>query len=200
MKNKGQKTKEEIISQSLQLFSLKGYFNTSIQDVLKATGLTKGGLYCHFAGKQAIWKACHREAVRVWQSIVFRRSSHELPAYEQLTKILEDDLLEYLGKDTFRGGCFFFNMLIELAGQEPELVHTLLDGFKKFELKLAGLIRQAIDEGDLPKGVPIEKAATHVMVMINGAAAVYAAQRDKQLLTDTLDQLFCYLRSFPDTV
>lgn len=55
MPDKGQLTKRNIIGKSLQLFSVKGYYNTSINDILDATGLKKGGLYGHFAGKEAIW-------------------------------------------------------------------------------------------------------------------------------------------------
>ena len=44
MSSKGDLTRHHIIEKSMQLFSVKGYFNTSIADIVKATGLTKGGL------------------------------------------------------------------------------------------------------------------------------------------------------------
>ncbi len=197
MKNKGKKTKEEIVRQSLQLFSQKGYFHTSIQDVLQATGLTKGGLYCHFSGKEALWHACYQEATKIWRTIVFQRVNEDDKAIDKLRKILENDLMEYMGEDTFRGGCFLFNMLIELSGQEPELVSVILVGFRKFEAKLAAILREAIDDGDLPKGLPAEKAAAQIMVILNGTAAIYSAERDKALLSNSLEQLYNYLQSFP---
>ncbi|WP_368860793.1 TetR family transcriptional regulator [Desulforhabdus sp. TSK] len=43
MSAKGLRTCQEIVEASLQLFSVKGYYNTSISDILQATGLTKGG-------------------------------------------------------------------------------------------------------------------------------------------------------------
>ena len=49
VKSKGEVTRQTIVDESLQLFSVKGYYNTSIKDVLAATGLTKGGLYGHFS-------------------------------------------------------------------------------------------------------------------------------------------------------
>ncbi len=51
MGTKGTKTRQQIIEEALQLFSVKGYFNTSISDILGATHLTKGGLYGHFRSK-----------------------------------------------------------------------------------------------------------------------------------------------------
>jgi AcrR family transcriptional regulator len=52
---KGLRTRQEIVEASLQIFSVKGYYNTSISDILQATGLTKRGLYGHFASKEEIW-------------------------------------------------------------------------------------------------------------------------------------------------
>ena len=44
MAGKGTRTRQNIIEKSLQLFCVKGYYNTSINNILEATGLTKGGL------------------------------------------------------------------------------------------------------------------------------------------------------------
>ena len=63
MGTQGIKTRQQIVTKSLQLFSVKGYFNTSISDILEATDLTKGGLYGHFGSKEDIWKAVYAEAV-----------------------------------------------------------------------------------------------------------------------------------------
>jgi TetR/AcrR family transcriptional repressor of nem operon len=72
MAGKGAQTRQKIIEKSLQLFSVKGYFNTSISDILQATGLTKGGLYGHFQSKEDIWYAVYQEAVRIWRGIVLK--------------------------------------------------------------------------------------------------------------------------------
>jgi TetR/AcrR family transcriptional repressor of nem operon len=66
MSAKGKLTRRNIIEKALQLFSVKGYFNTSISDILQATGLTKGGLYCHFKSKEEVWRAVYEHAVEIW--------------------------------------------------------------------------------------------------------------------------------------
>ena len=42
MSSKGDLTRQNIIDKSMDLFSVKGFFNTSIADIVQATGLTKG--------------------------------------------------------------------------------------------------------------------------------------------------------------
>ena len=51
---KGEKTRRHIIEKSAGLFNRKGYAGSSIQDIIEVTGLTKGGVYRTFAGKDEI--------------------------------------------------------------------------------------------------------------------------------------------------
>ncbi|MGO4376611.1 TetR family transcriptional regulator, partial [Paenibacillus sp. MCAF20] len=51
---KSDKTKLHIIMKSAELFNDKGYAGSTIQDIMDATGLTKGGIYRNFANKDEI--------------------------------------------------------------------------------------------------------------------------------------------------
>ena len=50
--------RSEIIDVATELFAARGYADTTMADLLAATGLTKGGLYHHFASKDAVFAAC----------------------------------------------------------------------------------------------------------------------------------------------
>lgn len=101
MNSKGNKTRQEIVTRALKIFSVKGYYNTSIGDIMAATSLTKGGLYGHFASKEAIWVACYDEAVRIWSEIVFKDIRSIDDPLERLERVIENDMRDYLGKDVF---------------------------------------------------------------------------------------------------
>ena len=45
-------TKERIIDVALELFAQSGYLGTSMSDIAKQLGITKGALYKHYTGKQ----------------------------------------------------------------------------------------------------------------------------------------------------
>lgn len=49
------KTKHDILEKSLPLFLEKGFKNVTMNDILKATGLSKGGFYHHFQSKEAMF-------------------------------------------------------------------------------------------------------------------------------------------------
>ncbi|SMO95626.1 TetR/AcrR family transcriptional regulator [Melghirimyces algeriensis] len=51
--------KKKIVEQSIQLFEMKGFSETSIQDVVEALGVTKGTFYYYFESKEQLLKDIH---------------------------------------------------------------------------------------------------------------------------------------------
>lgn len=49
-----EQTVEKILQAAQQLFAQKGYAHTTLQDVIDATGLSKGAVYHHFRSKEEI--------------------------------------------------------------------------------------------------------------------------------------------------
>ena len=50
--------RSEIIDVATELFATRGYSSTTMNDILEAAGITKGGLYHHFASKDEVFAAC----------------------------------------------------------------------------------------------------------------------------------------------
>jgi AcrR family transcriptional regulator len=191
---KGMETRKRIIDESLQLFSFHGYHNTSISDILEATGLTKGGLYGHFSSKKHIWEAVYEEAGRVWRGIVFEGIREIDDPLERLERVIEADMGEYLGKNVFKGGCFFLNMLVELAGQSPDMAERVWSGFDAAGRLFASWLIEAEEKGILKPGLNHREISNFILISLNGAAALYAPTKDPTIWQDTVRQLRSYLR------
>ena len=193
MATKGMQTRQDIITKSLQIFSVKGYFNTSVNDILAVTGLTKGGLYGHFRSKEDIWYAVYDQAVMIWRDIVLKGAEEITDPLERIEKTIENDMKNYLGADVFEGGCFFFNMLVELSGQSSSMASSILKGFVKF----SGLIREWLKEADqkemLKEDLDLDEIADFIVISLNGAAPLYAATRDSRVWKQTISQLHYYI-------
>ena len=194
MATKGTRTRRKIITESLQLFSVKGYYNTSVSDILVATRLTKGGLYGHFASKEDIWYAVYEEAVSIWKGIVFKGIRNDSDPLQRIEKFIENDMREYLGTDVFEGGCFFLNMLVELSGQSASMSKQILRGF----VRLSGLLRSWLQEADqkgmLRQDLDLKEASNFIIISLNGAAALYISSRDRSILDQTVQQLRFYIK------
>jgi TetR/AcrR family transcriptional repressor of nem operon len=192
MKNKGSRTRQAIVAKALELFSVKGYYNTSIGDILEATGLTKGGLYGHFGSKEALWEAAYDEAVRIWGEIVFKDIRGIDNPLERLGRLVENDMRDYLGKNVFPGGCFFLNMLVELSGQSERMKNRIWRGFKGFAGLMATWLGEAEQKGLVRPGLDHAEISGFVIIVLNGAAALYAATKDPLVWQRTINQLRTY--------
>jgi AcrR family transcriptional regulator len=193
MADKGTQTRQGIIEKSLQLFSVKGYFNTSISDILEATDLTKGGLYGHFRSKEDIWYAVYEEAVVIWKDIVFKDMRTILDPIKRIEKTIDSDLRAYLGANVFDGGCFFLNSLVELSGQSGTMSRHILRGFVRFSRLLRSWLKEADQKGMLKHGLDFKEISNFIVISLNGAAALYSASRDPMIWKFTITQLRFYI-------
>ncbi|HEY3307974.1 MAG TPA: TetR/AcrR family transcriptional regulator [Desulfuromonadaceae bacterium] len=68
--------REKILGTALQLFTTKGYFNTSVQDIRRDADISIGAVYHHFPGKEDIAKALYgnllEKITREFQEIMGR--------------------------------------------------------------------------------------------------------------------------------
>src|SRR5215210_2956197 len=62
---KGRRTRSRILVCGADLFAERGYGGTSIDQVARASGLTKGAIYAHFRDKHDLWSACLEHSLRV---------------------------------------------------------------------------------------------------------------------------------------
>lgn len=177
----------------MPLFSVKGYFNTSISDILAATQLTKGGLYCHFQSKEDIWYAVYDEAVRVWRQMVLNNMRTETDPLRRIEKTCDRVLRRYLEGEIFDGGCFFVNMLVELSGQSASMTRHILKGFVGFAKLFQDWLGEADGNGQLRRDLDFKEVANFIVITLNGAATLFAASRDKAVLRRTNRQLQTYL-------
>jgi TetR/AcrR family transcriptional repressor of nem operon len=194
MSAKGKQTRRKIVEKSLPLFSVKGYFNTSVSDILQATGLTKGGLYCHFKSKAEVWRAVYDKAVETWRSVVFKNVRTAADPLARIECTIANVLLAYLGGEVFEGGCFFVNMLVELSGQSDSMGRHIRRGFVGFSRLLQSWLGEAEAAGLLKPDLDYRQIANFIVIALNGAATLYMSTRDRVVLEQTNDQLRFFIR------
>jgi AcrR family transcriptional regulator len=73
------RTREQIVKSALTLFVRKGYPETSMEDICRESRTSKGGLYHHFATKEAVLLSALDLVQRVggWQAVAQRLSVEE---------------------------------------------------------------------------------------------------------------------------
>jgi AcrR family transcriptional regulator len=134
MPSKSDRTKQRIIELSAPLFNTKGYAGTSMNDILAATGLTKGGVYGNFPGKDEIAAAAFAHSYAQLRAALARAAASRVNAQGQVLAILKF-YRNYTVQPVVPGGCPIMNAAVETNDAYPALhrqvraaLAELLDG------------------------------------------------------------------------
>lgn len=194
MPKKGESTRQKIVETSMHLFASKGYFRTSIGDIIAAAQITKGGLYGHFTSKQEIWNAAYLECSKIWQNIVLASVSDISDPLERLEHVVENSMERYLGTGVFEGGCMLFNSLVELSRQPTDMGRQVLRGFLAFSKLLRSWLDEAYRKGILEEGLDHQAIANFIMISMSGTGPLYACSKDPAMWRATMSQLRIFIR------
>jgi TetR/AcrR family transcriptional repressor of nem operon len=85
---KGELTRQRIVALAAPIFNQKGYAGTALSDLMRATGLEKGGIYRHFESKQELAEDAFDHAWKVAMDARFE-GTEEIPnAVDRLIQIV----------------------------------------------------------------------------------------------------------------
>ena len=100
--SKGEKTRAKVLAVARELINQKGFRSTSVNDIIEATGVKKGNLYFHFAGKEELGLAVLEQARKEFMEFLSKSLKGERPQ-ERLSSLL-DAVFEKQRKTKFVGG------------------------------------------------------------------------------------------------
>lgn len=138
----------------MQVFWLKGYSNTTIQDVVEATGIKSGSLYAAFGDKERLFRNVFEHYTCYFNSTL----PQNLPPLAAIRAWL-DVLVEVSTSDPLKRGCLIVNATLERPAHSAEtlrLVQARLDEIQDF---FRVNLHQAQTDGDLPNELDVEQTS-----------------------------------------
>lgn len=102
-------TKKRVADAARALFVQKGYKATSIEDIVEATGSSKGNIYYHFKSKEGLFLYLIDEWDREWEMNWMERESMYKTTTEKLYGIAEQMVLDDLSHPLTKAADEFFN-------------------------------------------------------------------------------------------
>jgi AcrR family transcriptional regulator len=109
---KGEKTRRRIVERAAGVFNTKGYFGSSMTDLVREIGLEKGGIYNHFASKEELALEAFDYAAGTMQERFQAALEGKEGALERLFAVV--DVLGGLAEDPpVAGGCPVLNTAVD---------------------------------------------------------------------------------------
>jgi len=188
MRKKEANIREKIIKSGLKIFSQKGFFKTTVDDIAQATGVAKGTVYLYFKDKQDLYIATIDEhfsrAIAALQAIEAKATTSSERMEEIAINFI--DYIKHL-KTTYM--LFTFEN-INLKGKTLKQMHIVIEPKIQAMIEIiSNIIKSGIQNNEFRKVDP-KVAAFYFISTIRAIFLSSFYMSDISFKTDTVLKLF----------
>jgi TetR/AcrR family transcriptional regulator, transcriptional repressor for nem operon len=185
---RGHKRRTDLLERGTRLMLRSGYAGMGLTELLRGAGVPKGSFYNHFDSKEDFgvelvqrYYAGHDRLLASLLAETDRSPLERLRCYF-------DVLLERAVKASPEArGCLLGMLALEMAGSSEPLRATVSASFRRWQARLAELLRQAQDAGELGPEQDLQLAAGMLLQGWEGALMRARVSRDLHALRNFID-------------
>lgn len=179
--SKGELTRQRIIELAAPLFNQRGYAGCSMQDILEATSLKKGGIYRHFSGKEELAAEALRYSLSQAVKIRTPPANPSMTAAEHLRAVIE----QFVEKPSpVAGGCPILNTAIDADDGNPVLRELAQQALKDWRTRISQIVHEGKSRKEIRKNVEPRRLANTIIAALEGALMISRLEGSKSALND----------------
>lgn len=177
-------TKDRLLAAAESHFLDKGYCATTVDDICKAAGTTKGAFFHHFDNKLAVaLEAVDLHATRRFDAFLGRPTPGASTAKDRALAYV--DAMTSMACAVERPACLVATFTLELSDVQPQVLERCKTAFDRWTDDLLTLFSEACP----PDGPNPEVLAHQVMASFQGAMVVARAKRRPEILREVMVNL-----------
>ena len=168
-KEEARETRAAIQKAALALFATRGISETTLSDVARTAGVTRGAIYWHFENKEALLRSLRDETCLPYEQIALAGEKEDEPdplgrLRDMLRALIEDAAESGVTRQVFQiwldRGRLGIKDRGENAQEEEERRHAAIR-------KTESILKNAVRQGQLPKNFDIRLGAVSMINFIN---------------------------------
>jgi TetR/AcrR family transcriptional repressor of nem operon len=184
---------EQVLDTAMREFWARGYRATSVDDLVRATGVKPGSLYGAFpGGKHALLMG----SLDRYSKLVVPQKLGDLEepgASLAEVRAYFDGLVSDLLSPEGRQGCLLVNSAIENAAADPEVAAVVRGHHARLENCFTTALRTAQRRGEIPAAVDPVARAKGLVAASQGLMVIGKANPDEEVLRAIVDSAFAGL-------
>lgn len=169
----------EVLEKAMFLFWKKGYYDTSIKDLIDFLGIQNGSLYNTFGGKKALFD----QAFAHYRKINFEGLSNFLASQEDVRQGLTMVFQRIIGDDAADPdckGCFIVNTSTELLPYDEVLKEAIATYREDMIQVFAAFLQKGVDAGQISPKKDIHTIANLLYTFMMGLRVVGKTKPDPE--------------------
>ena len=179
-------TSEIILNKVAPIFNKQGYIGTSLTDITKATGLTKGAIYCNFSNKEDLALKSFQLNIKLAITPLFHLVAAQQGSINKLHTITNYQRNYYdLVKD--RGGCPMLRAGVDTKFINPLLFQAAQNLSQKFTVGLTTIINEGIQNNEIQPNTDPVQYAKIILSLIEGSSLLAFTHNDPTYINTAMD-------------
>ncbi|RXR18369.1 TetR/AcrR family transcriptional regulator [Flavobacterium amnicola] len=192
--SKADRTKQYIIEKTACIFNTKGYAGTSINDLIEATGLTKGSIYGNFENKDQVALAAFDYNFE--RLVLYIRS--KMDAKETVVEkllVYPETYRNFLTNPILISGCPVTNTSTEADDTHPLLRDKVEGAYNFWKNSLENHINNGISSGEIKSDLNINEFISVFISIMQGGILQAKVTKKMNSLNSSMDYLERYVLS-----
>jgi len=177
---------KEALEKAMMVFWQKGYVDTSIDDLVDVTGVSRYGLYAEFGSKRGLFLASldyyQENAVQAFFGIV-EQAGAALPEI----RLYFDKILDFYSQPAGKLGCLMCNSATEVAPHDQGVKEKVNGAMERMTTGFGVALTNAKKRGEVKSKLNIKQAADFLTGVLLGASVMVRSGANKKMIRNTVE-------------
>lgn len=180
------------LSRAVDLFSSKGYAETSMEDIVRATGVSRYGIYGTFGNKRELFEQALERYAEGMGKQSFLRLLEPDASLAHIRKIFAERVEDMCNRDENKG-CLFIHTTMQLAPDDVELRGVLQKFMQRMSKAFAVGLESARERGEVKADLDVKAAGDHLTSAMFGLAVLGRTGFDRMTLNGIVESTMASL-------
>lgn len=186
-KEEAAETRDAIIDAALRVCSIRGYRGTTLDEIAREAGVSRGAIHWHFGTKYNLFLFIGKQAADKIVSFLEEADKSDLSALQILGNVMKRFLYEFFNDLKFRDAVHLA-MRARMTNDMDDLKDIYLESVNRRKRFIAGVIEKGMENGEICKTADPELIAGAILSYMSGSMNYWIFNSDIFPIENQLDQ------------
>jgi TetR/AcrR family transcriptional repressor of nem operon len=165
---------DEALTKAMEVFWINGFDATSIEELVRATGVNRHSLYEHFGDKERLFELALERYDGIFFELFLQDLADPAAGVDAIHTCLDNLQHRLLMPEAVRG-CFMLNSSGDIGSRNPEIARRIRLRLSQFERRLVATLKAAQTSKQISKHLDVHDCARFVNALIQGTTTLRKA-------------------------
>jgi len=173
---------DEVVDKAMRLFWEKGYSETSVRDLVDATGVAHAGLYAAFDDKEGLYAAALAKYQKLVSETLYAKLLGTDAGLDAIREFFE--FIQTASKTApFNNGCMMANTSVEFGDSNDHLRKLVHANLRKLTGAFRNALANAQAAGDLSIECDLDHLSAGLAASFQGLSILARARAPQKIIT-----------------